>query len=115
MQLRSIVYPRNQIKYLDSLSKYGIVAYRGIEGNRERERRGIAHLVNRVLAFSPTYDLAACKVNDQLVDLPASQFLLAYDGIRGRIPTVSACSASPTGYGAGSSQERTVSSVVSPV
>ncbi len=90
LQLRSIVYPRNQIKYLDSLSKYGIVAYRGIEGNRERERRGIAHLANRALALQPpTYDLAPCKVNNQLVNLPASQFLLAYDGIRGRIPTAS--------------------------
>ena len=88
--LRSIVYPRNQIKYLDTLSKYGIIAYRGIEGNRERERRGLAHLFHRALAMPPfTYNLATCKVNDHLVNLPASQFLLAYDGIRSRIPTTS--------------------------
>jgi peptidoglycan/xylan/chitin deacetylase (PgdA/CDA1 family) len=88
--VRSIVYPRNQIKYLDTLSKYGIIAYRGIEGHRERERRGLAHLLNRALALPPpTYNLAACKVNDKLVNLPASQFLLAYDGIRSRIPTAS--------------------------
>jgi len=87
---RSIVYPRNQIKYLDTLSKYGIIAYRGIEGNRPRERRGIAHLLDRALALQPpTYNLDACKVSDKLVNLPASQFLLAYDGIRSRIPTAS--------------------------
>jgi peptidoglycan/xylan/chitin deacetylase (PgdA/CDA1 family) len=90
LTLRSIVYPRNQIKYLDTLSKYGIIAYRGVEGNRERERRGAAHLVQRTFALqTTTYDLKSCKVNDQLVNLPASQFLLAYDGIRGRIPTAS--------------------------
>ncbi len=87
---RSIVYPRNQIKYIDTLSKYGIIAYRGIEGHRPRERRGIAHLMNRALALPPpTYNLQACKVSDKLVNLPASQFLLAYDGIRSRIPTAS--------------------------
>ncbi len=90
LPLGSIVYPRNQIKYLDTLSKYGIIAYRGIEGHRERERRGIAHLLNRALALPPpTYNLQACKVSDKLVNLPASQFLLAYDGIRNRIPTAS--------------------------
>ncbi len=90
LPLGSIVYPRNQIKYLDTLSKYGIIAYRGIEGNRPRERRGIAHLLHRALALPPpTYDLQSCKVNDKLVNLPASQFLLAYDGIRSRIPTAS--------------------------
>ena len=87
---RSLVYPRNQIKYLDSLPKHGIIAYRGIEGHRARERRGLAHLLHRALALlPPTYNLNACKVNDKLVNLPASQFLLAYDDIRSRIPTAS--------------------------
>jgi len=87
---RSIVYPRNQIKYLDTLPKYGIIAYRGVEGNRLRERRGLVHLLHRALAVPPpTYDLKSCKVGDKLVNLPASQFLLAYDGIRNRIPTAS--------------------------
>jgi peptidoglycan/xylan/chitin deacetylase (PgdA/CDA1 family) len=90
LSLHSIVYPRNQINYLDTLPKYGIIAYRGIEGNRPRERRGIAHLLHRALALPPpTYDLQACKVNDKFVNLPASQFLLAYDGIRSRIPSAS--------------------------
>lgn len=90
LPLRSIVYPRNQIKYLDTLSKFGIIAYRGVEGNRPRERRGLVHLLHRALALPPpTYDLKSCKVNDNLVNLPASQFLLAYDGIRSRIPTAS--------------------------
>ncbi|MBI1282354.1 MAG: polysaccharide deacetylase family protein [Anaerolineaceae bacterium] len=90
LPLRSIVYPRNQIRYLDTLAKYGIIAYRGVEGNRPRERRGVTHLLHRALALPPpTYDLRSCKVSDNLVNLPASQFLLAYDGIRGRIPTAS--------------------------
>lgn len=90
LTLRSLVYPRNQIKYVDTLAKVGIIVYRGVEGNRERERRGIAHLLHRALALPPpTYDPAALRVGKRLVNLPASQFLLAYDGMRGRIPTAS--------------------------
>lgn len=90
LTMRSLVYPRNQIAYLDTLPKQGIVAYRGVEGNRSVERRGLLHLLDRALAVPPpTYDFATLKFNDQLVNLPASQFLLAYDGIRRWIPTAS--------------------------
>lgn len=90
LPLRSIVYPRNQIKYLDTLAQHGIIAYRGIEGNLPRERRGAAHLLHRALALPPpTYDPRTLRVSERLVNLPASQFLLAYDGVRGYIPTAS--------------------------
>jgi peptidoglycan/xylan/chitin deacetylase (PgdA/CDA1 family) len=90
LPLRSVVYPRNQIKYVDTLPQYGIVAYRGIEGHRQRERRGLAHVLHRALALPPpTYDPKTLRVGERLVNLPASQFLLAYDGLRGRIPTAS--------------------------
>jgi peptidoglycan/xylan/chitin deacetylase (PgdA/CDA1 family) len=88
--LRSIVYPRNQVAYTDTLNKYGIIAYRGIEQNWYGNRRGAFHLLDRALGLPPpTYDPAALKVADKLVNLPASQFLMAYDGVRGKIPTAS--------------------------
>jgi hypothetical protein len=90
LALHSLVYPRNQIKFLDTLEQYGIVAYRGVEGNRAHEQRGVAHLMQRALALPPpTYNPQTLEVGERLVNLPASQFLLAYDGIRGRIPTAS--------------------------
>ncbi len=88
--IRSIVYPRNQVAYTDTLNKYGIIAYRGVEQNWYGNRRGVFHLLDRALGLPPpTYDPAALKVSDKLVNLPASQFLMAYDGVRAKIPTTS--------------------------
>jgi hypothetical protein len=90
LPLKSIVYPRNQVAYTDTLKDYGIIAYRGVEQNWYGNRRGLFHLIDRALGLPPpTYDPVSLKVGDKLVNLPASQFLMAYDGIRGRIPTAS--------------------------
>lgn len=92
LTMRSLVYPQNNIAYLDTLPDYHIIAYRGEEeswyrGFPRRLQRA-CHLLDRTLALPPpTYDPARLKVNDRLVNLPASQFLMAYDGIRGKIPT----------------------------
>ncbi|MBL8164666.1 MAG: polysaccharide deacetylase family protein [Anaerolineae bacterium] len=94
LPLRSLVFPRNQVAYLDTLPEVGIRAYRGEErswyrGLPARPRRA-AHLLDRALGLPPpTYALDMLRVNAQLVNLPASQFLMAYDGLRGRIPTAS--------------------------
>jgi len=90
LPLRSLVYPRNQVAYLDTLPAYGIIAYRGIEQNWYGSRRGALHLLDRALGLPPpTYSSAALTVADPLVNLPASQFLMAYDGLRAAIPTAS--------------------------
>jgi len=87
---RSIVYPRNRVAYTDTLHQYGIIAYRGVEQNWYGDRRGAFHLLDRALGLPPpTYDPATLTVGDNLVNLPASQFLMAYDGVRGKIPTAS--------------------------
>jgi len=94
LQIRSLVFPRNQVKYLETLPQFGIIAYRGREQNwyqglPKRLHRPV-HLLDRTIGIQPpTYDLKTLKVNEQLVNLPSSQFLMAYDGIRGRIPTAS--------------------------
>lgn len=90
LPLRSLAFPRNQIAYLETLSAFGITAYRGVEGNRRAERRGAAYLLHQALAIPPpTYALDRLRVGDRLVNLPASQSLLAYDGLRRFVPTAS--------------------------
>ncbi|MBC7815161.1 MAG: polysaccharide deacetylase family protein [Burkholderiales bacterium] len=93
LPLRSIVYPQNRIAYLDTLSQYGIIAYRGIEQNWYAGTNGVMgrlyHLVDAAAANPPpTYDLDSLR-EGELVNLPASQFLMTYDGPRTLIPTAS--------------------------
>lgn len=94
LTIRSLVFPRNQVAYLDTLPKFGITSYRGQEhtwyrGLPKRAQRPM-HLLDRALGLQPpTYDLKTLKVGANLINLPSSQFLMAYDGIRGRIPTES--------------------------
>lgn len=92
ISLESIVFPRNQINYLDLLSQFNIIAYRGIEMNWYRTLPGlikrIAHYLDRLLAITPpTYDIESLIARPNLVNVPSSQFLLHYDGIRDYIPT----------------------------
>lgn len=85
--VRSIVYPRNQVAYVDTLDDFGIVAYRGVERNWYGNRRGAVHILDRAVGTpAPTYDLNALREGDRLVNLPASQFLLGDNGIRKLIP-----------------------------
>jgi peptidoglycan/xylan/chitin deacetylase (PgdA/CDA1 family) len=92
LDLRSIVYPRNQVAYADRLSHYGIIAYRGMEQKWYRQPSGLRgrllSYLDYLLALPPvTYDPATLRQGDKLVNLPASQFLMSYDGLRGWIPT----------------------------
>jgi hypothetical protein len=94
LPLRSLVYPRNQIAYTDTLNRYGIIAYRGAEASWYRHFPRLAvragHLLDRAIGLPPsTYNLSGLKVSDQLVNLPASQFLMHYEGLRRHIPTAS--------------------------
>jgi peptidoglycan/xylan/chitin deacetylase (PgdA/CDA1 family) len=91
LNIRSIVFPKNQINFLDTLSEYGIIAYRGLEEswyqNFPAPLRRFLHLLDRTMAFPPpTYDPSQLQVGSHLVNLPASQFLMHYDGIRRWIP-----------------------------
>jgi hypothetical protein len=91
LPMRSIVYPQDKIAYTERLSDFGIIAYRGNERrwytSLPRRYKRVFHLL-RALAFTPpTYDPSKLQVGERLVDLPSSQFLMAYDGIRSLIPT----------------------------
>ncbi|MEV1169991.1 polysaccharide deacetylase family protein [Nonomuraea sp. NPDC049784] len=85
--MRSIVYPRNQVAYLDTLSDFGIIAYRGVEQSWYGNRPGAPHFLGRALGTrAPTYDPRTLRVGERLVNLPASQFLVGSNGPRRLIP-----------------------------
>lgn len=89
---RSLVYPQNRVAYTDVLPAHGIICYRGVAADwYARLPDGLkrpAHLLDRMFAFPPpTYAPQDCLQQDGLVNLPASQFLMSYDGVRARIPT----------------------------
>jgi peptidoglycan/xylan/chitin deacetylase (PgdA/CDA1 family) len=94
LTLRSLVYPRNHVADTETLNQYGIIAYRGAEQKWYRQPSGIAGRIlsylDYLFALPPiTYDPASLRVGERLVNLPASQFLMSYDGMRGWIPTAS--------------------------
>jgi len=89
---RSIIFPQNRVAHTDILAAHGISIYRG--GAQDwynrlpRQMQRPAHLLDRTFGFPPpTYAPADCLQADGIVNLPASQFLMSYDGIRAKIPT----------------------------
>jgi hypothetical protein len=94
LKVKSIVYPQNKIAYLESLSKFGIITYRGEEHHAyaklPRQLRRAIHFTNYALGSEPpTYAPASLREGDHLVNLPSSQFLMTFDGIRKFIPLAS--------------------------
>jgi len=92
LPMRSLVYPQDKVAYVDRLPDYGIVAFRGVERrwyrSLPRRLQKAFHVLDRALGWTPaTYNPSDLRVGERLVDLPASQFLMAYDGFRRYIPT----------------------------
>ncbi len=78
LTMRSLVYPLNRVAYVEQLPDYGIVAYRGPE---RRPKYRLSWAADRALPFTPptyTPDTLVEPIGHQrLVNLPASQFLIA--------------------------------------
>lgn len=90
--VRSLVFPQNRVAHLDVLAEYGIIAYRG--GAQDwyrwlpRPLQRPAHLLDRTLGTPPPTYAHHDRVRAHgTVNLPASQFLMSYDGPRAHIPT----------------------------
>ncbi|MFF0308474.1 polysaccharide deacetylase family protein [Streptosporangium sp. NPDC004379] len=87
VDIRSIVYPRNQVAYTEILPDFGIIAYRGVEKTWYGSGRGGLHFLDRALGVaSPTYSPSGLREGDRLVNIPASQFLMGDNGVRRMIP-----------------------------
>lgn len=90
LPIDSIVFPRNGVAFLDVLAEEGITVYRGVERRRYLALDGRIvkplRILDRVLAFPPpTYPLAELWEGD-LINVPASMFLLSRDGFRRLVP-----------------------------
>lgn len=93
-RIESLVFPRDSVGHLDVFADLGIRTYRGVEQAwyfRFGPRAGkILHLIDQALALpSPVYDIAGLELNHGLLNVPSSQFLLAYDRYHGFVPTAS--------------------------
>jgi peptidoglycan/xylan/chitin deacetylase (PgdA/CDA1 family) len=89
---RALVFPQNRVAHLDLVAEYGFTVYRGVArdwyGRLPATLQRPAHMIDRAFGFPPpTYAPQDCRAEYGLVNLPASQFLLSYDGLRARIPT----------------------------
>ncbi len=88
LELKSFVYPRNNVGYIDELSNFGFKAYRGEEPIWYRrfpqKIRRICHIVDQVLAISPPVSLP--EYDQGLYNIPSSMFYRPMNGLRRLIP-----------------------------
>jgi hypothetical protein len=91
LQLKSFVFPRNEIGYLDVLKKYGFSCYRGTEPHwyehravPETIRRG-CRLFDVLRAATPPTVLPSMTVPG-LINIPGSAMFFPMDGFRRFIP-----------------------------
>lgn len=88
LRLRSFVFPRNNIGYIDELNDSGFEAYRGVEPSwyrrYPRKFRKVCHILDHFFAISPPVSLPVKKQG--LINIPASMFYLPMNGFRSLIP-----------------------------
>jgi hypothetical protein len=88
LELKSFVFPRNNVGYIDELSNFGFKAYRGEEPawyrSFPKQIRRICHLLDHLLAISPSVSLP--KYEQGIYNIPSSMFYFSTNGIRGLIP-----------------------------
>lgn len=88
INLRSFVFPRNNIGYTEELKAFGFEAFRGQEpswySNFPKRLRKVCHILDQSLAISPP--VCTPEINNGLVNIPASMFYLPMNGFRGLLP-----------------------------
>lgn len=91
IKLKSFVFPRNEIGYLDVLRKYDFACYRGVEPNwyedrnvSEKLRRGL-RLFDVLRAAKPPVVLPE-KTDEGLWNIPGSAMFFPMHGFRRHIP-----------------------------
>lgn len=89
--IQSLVFPRNSIGHLDILKELGLKCFRGVQTGFFQNFSGPAKrffsALDQALALSPpVYALAGLKKHSGVLEIPASMFLMPYDGLRKLIP-----------------------------
>ncbi len=94
LAIESFVFPRGNVAHLQEVSGAGIRAFRGIDASWHRKApRSVAFILrglDYLLALPPpVYELSRLDCRHNMLNIPASQFLLPYDGLGSYVPTVS--------------------------
>ncbi len=94
LEIKSLVFPRDEVGHLDVFSALGIESYRGVEEvwyvSLSGLPRRVCSVLDQLLAISPpVYKLHDLKVEHGLVNIPGSNFLFAFDRYHKFIPAAS--------------------------
>ncbi|MDD3704660.1 MAG: polysaccharide deacetylase family protein [Clostridiaceae bacterium] len=88
LKLRSFVFPRNNVGYIDEVKNYGFEAYRGAEPTWYRgfpnKRRKVCHIIDQLLAMSPPVGLP--EYEQGIYNIPGSMLYRSMNGFRSLIP-----------------------------
>ncbi|MDP2624840.1 MAG: polysaccharide deacetylase family protein [Candidatus Peregrinibacteria bacterium] len=89
IELKSFVFPRNKVGYLDILKEYGFTNYRGLDPTWFKFFKGkmfrIGYLLDFILMITPPCSDPILEKNG-LVNIPGSQIYLSRLGFRKYIP-----------------------------
>lgn len=85
---QSLVHPQNRVAFLDTLPRYGLRTYRGVQpawySGFSGALKRLCHLLDRALALTPpTFRITTERVP---VNVPASMYLLPFGGPRAFVP-----------------------------
>lgn len=88
IKLKSFVFPRNQVGFIEELKKYGFESYRGIEPSWYKNSSGylkkFAHMIDQIFSITPPVVMP--ELVNGLVNIPASMLYLSMQGFRKHIP-----------------------------
>lgn len=85
INIKSLVFPRNSIAYLDVLKELGIKSFRGY-----KKRKIWQYVFNQVFPTTPpVYNIEKLINYNGVLEIPESMFLMPYDGARKIIPSFS--------------------------
>lgn len=88
LKLRSFVFPRNNVGYIDELKNFGFEAYRGAEPLWYRgfpsKPKKLCHIIDQLFAISPP--VSNPEYEQGLYNIPGSMLYRSMDGIRSLLP-----------------------------
>ncbi len=94
LNIETLVFPRDEIAYLEEIAELGIKTFRGPEqtwyANTPLNIMKFLHITDQFFGLAPpVYKMSELKSDHGILNIPASQFLIPYDGFRKYISSAS--------------------------
>lgn len=85
--IETLVFPRDEVAYLKEIAGQGIKTFRGPEqtwyANTPLKIMKFLHIIDQFLGITPpVYRISELAFDYEILNVPASQFLIPYDGFR---------------------------------